>query len=109
MTDYSMPVLSEREREELLSGAVRMEDIIGSSLGEMSGEALDMAVLELKLIRIALAALTAKPVAYKDSLGCFVTPRKGELLIQEGEAAYPLFMAPPVPVIKQEAKTVGEQ
>ena len=107
MADYSMPVLSEQERKIDIAQCLEELAALEKNLITWGDNWKDYIESKIRRQKIALAALTANPVAYKDSLGCFVTPRKGELLIQEGEAAYPLFMAPPVPV-KQEGEQCGK-
>ncbi|WP_333609719.1 hypothetical protein [Pantoea piersonii] len=56
--------------------------------------------LSTQLFKIALAALTAGPVLYRDSQGCFVTKLKGEKLIKAGELVKPLYTAPPAPALR---------
>lgn len=79
MSDYSMPVLSEQEREALISLAKIEVKRWKSCADQQRGGFM------VELMEIALAALTAKPV---DPADCFCE----------------VYLAPPVPV-KQE----GEQ
>jgi len=79
MIYYQMPVLTEHEKEDLLAECRRMIN------DAMKRGASYRQVAQMKLAKIALAALTAKPV---DPADCF----------------QPVYLAPPVPV-KQE----GEQ
>lgn len=105
MTDYTMPVLSEQEREKAI---VACKDEIGH-LKQMvaaakSGGRYSATGYQSQLIRqqIALAALTAEPVAYVTYKGYLLHAADPKLA--EYSEPSPLYDAPPVPV-KQE----GEQ
>lgn len=93
--DYTMPVLSEQEKQELISFA----KVVSKDWGKAGPHS--------KLIQIALASLTAEPVGYgfREDIDLM---KKGQMVNGamtvrcQGEQA--LFTATPVPV-KQE----GEQ
>lgn len=87
MSEYSMPVLSEQERQELIGLA---------TIEVKRWEIADGKQYMVELMNIALAALTAKPVAWGvNDTRCHT---------HEGAGYFPLYEIPPVPV-KQE----GEQ
>lgn len=92
MTDYTMPVLSEQERDKLT-------DYCKYRISELAEYS-----LQAKCLKIALAALTAEPVAFGYEDGLFEC---GGKISSTATRHYvnPLYAAPPVPVIKQE----GEQ
>ena len=87
MKNYTMPVLTEQERENLIALArieVKRWDIA------------DGKQYMVELMNIALAALTAKPVAWGvNDTRCHT---------HEGAGYFPLYEIPPVPVIKQEGE-----
>ena len=102
MSDYSMPVLSEQERQELIE---QTEECITNLSRWVKNFSEDRdAKRDLKVYQIALAALTAEPVAFGYEDGLFEC---GGKISSTATRHYvnPLYAAPPVPVIKQE----GEQ
>lgn len=106
MTDYTMPVLSEQEREAYIG-------TIKTCMRSISEEADENLQFEYDILKIALASLTAKPIEYLTwHQGCrapddcedySVVASKGKKSC-DGSDAFPVYTAPPVPV-KQE----GEQ
>ena len=95
MSGYSMPVLSEQERDFL----VNMAKIEIRRWGNLADQQRGGYMADL--MKIALASLTATPVAYEvKGLLCH-TLDEAEIYVGDPE---PLYDAPPVPV-KQE----GEQ
>lgn len=107
MSNYQMPVLTEQEKEDLPIECFRM------IADAMKRGASYRQVVQMKLARIALAALTAKPVAVTDTAeinGLDDPSWVGNFLpvgfkgIDDGTEVL-LYTAPTVPVIKQE----GEQ
>jgi len=92
MSDYSMPVLSEQERQELIGLA---------AIEVKRWEIADGKQYMVELMNIALAGLTAEPVAFGYEGGLFEC---GGKISSTATRHYvnPLYTAPPVPVIKQE-------
>lgn len=106
MTEYSMPVLSEQERE----------DLIGLAMIEgKRWKCADGKQYMVELMNIALAALTAESVAFCSQRGLDVRDKITAFTCPESAEAYaktagwieitPLYSGPAVLVIKQE----GEQ
>ena len=62
MSEYSMPVLSEQERQELIEQTEECITNLSRWVRSFSGDR--DAKRDLKIYQIALAALTAKPVAF---------------------------------------------
>lgn len=90
MTNYTMPVLSEEDRERLIKYCeYRIKELAGYSL-------------QGKCLQIALAALTAKPVENVIYKGHLLHPSELRLSAHSEPELY--YSVPPVPV-KQE----GEQ
>jgi len=108
MSEYSMPVLSEQERESEIERCIA--DIWQLETTLKNGTSDNPHHIKSALVRqkIALAALTAKPVAFTaqsnladfgGSVGYMWPPGN------EKTSDVALYAKPPVPVIKQE----GEQ
>ena len=94
MSEYSMPVLSEQERE----------DLIGLAMIEVKRwKCADGKQYMVELMNIALAALTAEPMAFGYEDGLFEC---GGKISSTATRHYvnPLYTAPPVPVIKQKGE-----
>jgi len=112
MSEYHMPVLSEQERDKLMSRLVKFR--FGIQSARDAGMQTEADESDDLIAQIALAALTAEPVEYLTwHQGCrapddceeySVVAEKGDKSC-DGSDAFAVYICPPVPVIKQE----GEQ
>lgn len=103
MTDYQMPVLSEQDREERIKRfSFEIKRLQSKRDCEQSEDRFFSGgdLWALQAFEIALASLTAKPVAYEVKGLLCSTLDEAEIYVGDPE---PLYDAPPVPV-KQEGE-----